>query len=316
MVDRFPDVKFRQEAVQWPLKLYAEYMQENHDESPLYLFDCLSPAMAELRKEYEAPKIFQEDLFTLFGKCRPDYAWLILGPKRSGSTFHKDPNYTSAWNTALVGRKLWIMFPPNVIPPGVGTDEEESEVTSPVGICEWVLLGFFNDCLKMELCQVAITFPGECIYVPSGWWHSVINIDDSIALTQNFVPKSKLSNAFNFLKNKRNQVSGFRLKEIRAAISNSQDDTLVHYRDAIDELQDENLQNEDCGEISCLPEMPIFELFVELLKLNGYNKETDRALEELQKLEHKSGGRSKIWENLEQGKSTGFSFGFGFDEDD
>ena len=343
LVKRFPDVVFRQEAVQWPLSLYSKYLANNKDESPLYLFDCSSVAMKTLRKEYTVPDIFQYDLFTVFENqeinCRPDHAWLIIGPKRSGSTFHKDPNYTSAWNTAICGRKLWIMLPPDVVPPGVGTDDEESEVTSPVGIAEWVLSGFFNDAVKIDKCLVGITFPGECMHVPSGWWHAVINLDDSIALTQNFVLLPKLSNTLNFFKNKKNQISGFRPNQLKMALDllletlPVEDDdvrTLKHYKQQYETLDLENdLQTEDCGEIlsTKLPPMPLFELFKQLLVLNGKGQELNTALKQLAKLEKsddKQINKSKIWQSLVESKSNetdskeaapgGFSFGFALDE--
>lgn len=47
------------------------------------------------------------DLFALLGDSRPSFRWLILGGKRSGSTFHVDPNGTSAWNACICGKKLW-----------------------------------------------------------------------------------------------------------------------------------------------------------------------------------------------------------------
>lgn len=325
LLERFAAVKFRQEAVQWPLSLYSQYLAKNCDESPLYLFDCNSEAMKRLRTEYEAPKVFQQDLFTVFGKCRPDHAWLIMGSERSGSTFHKDPNYTSAWNTALCGRKLWVMFPPGVTPPGVGTDDEESEVTSPVGIAEWVLSGFYNDAVNQDA-LIGITFPGECMHVPSGWWHSVINLDDSVALTQNFVPKVKLGYALHFLKNKTAQISGFRPSEVKEALDevcsrfeNDEDEDMQKikaYAARYNELKlHDFLQTEDCGEITGLPPMPIFELFKKLLV--GV-EDLDWGLQELDRIEKlelaKLTGKSEAWQKLLE--TLGFSFGFDVDEDD
>jgi hypothetical protein len=98
-------------------------MQNNTDESPLYLFDREFADKTELAAEYKVPDIFAADYFKVLESIRPDYRWLIIGPERSGSTFHKDPNATSAWNAVIEGEKYWVMFPPDVLPPGVFTSD-------------------------------------------------------------------------------------------------------------------------------------------------------------------------------------------------
>ena len=117
----------------------------------------------------------------------------------------------SAWNAVLRGSKYWIMFPALPFqppPPGVFVSEDQSEVTSPLSIAEW-LLGFHAQARATPGCAEGICREGEVLHVPSGWWHLVVNLSSSIAITQNFVPEAHLANVLDFLKNKPEQVSGF-----------------------------------------------------------------------------------------------------------
>ena len=204
---------FRAEAVDWPLKTYLNYMSNTRDESPLYLFDQAFVEKMGLtigeHGDYQPPECFQEDLFTVLGDQRPDHRWLIIGPERSGSTFHKDPNATSAWNAVIRGSKYWIMFPASTIPPGVYMSEDQSEVTSPLSIAEW-LLTYHAEARRVPGCLEGICNEGEVLHVPSGWWHLVVNLEPAIAITQNFVPRSHIRSVVDFLKRKAKQVSGFK----------------------------------------------------------------------------------------------------------
>lgn len=101
LLEKYADVSFRAEAVDWPLNKYIDYMDNSADESPLYLFDRgfvektnISVGKDKADAAYWAPTCFGEDLFAVLGDQRPDSRWMIMGPARSGSTFHKDPNAT------------------------------------------------------------------------------------------------------------------------------------------------------------------------------------------------------------------------------
>ncbi|KAE8321763.1 hypothetical protein BDV39DRAFT_210459 [Aspergillus sergii] len=293
LLSKYADTVFRAEAVDWPFKTYVEYMKNNSDESPLYLFDRAFVTKMDLKvgqpdqepnATYWPPPCFGEDFFSVLGNDRPDRQWLIIGPERSGSTFHKDPNATSAWNAVVRGSKYWIMFPSSSKlppPPGVYVSEDQSEVTSPLSIAEW-LLGFHAEARRTPGCIEGICQEGEILHVPSGWWHLVVNIEPAIAITQNFIPRAHLSAALDFLSNKADQISGFRK------------DVYNPYEQFVNKMR---------------------EAHPDLL---------EQALDELKK---KNEGKKRKWDEIVHGKSEqdsagdsseagGFSFGFGDDGSD
>ena len=218
LLENSSDIEFRAEAVDWPFSTYHQYMLDNNDESPLYLFDRKFAEKMQIRvgrdagAAYWKPECFGPDLFELLGNERPAHRWLIVGPERSGSTFHKDPNGTSAWNAVIQGAKYWIMFPPSVSVPGVYVSKDNSEVTSPLSIAEW-LIEFHAEARRLPECVEGVCNAGEILHVPSGWWHLVVNLQGGIALTQNFVPVSHLSEVLEFLRDRPEQVTGFK-KEV------------------------------------------------------------------------------------------------------
>ncbi|KAF2836352.1 Clavaminate synthase-like protein [Patellaria atrata CBS 101060] len=219
LLKRYHDTSFRAEAVDWLFHHYISYMRDSSDESPLYLFDSrfvekmgLTVGRDEEDASYWIPDCFGGDLFNILGDQRPNSRWLIIGPTRSGSTFHKDPNATSAWNAVIQGSKYWIMFPPSKtgeLPPGIFLSADQSEITSPLSIAEY-LLEFHALARKTPGCKEGICYRGEVLYVPSGWFHLVLNLEDGIAITQNFVPRARLGEVLTFLKDMPEQVSGFK----------------------------------------------------------------------------------------------------------
>ncbi|KAE8715284.1 F-box protein [Hibiscus syriacus] len=213
LVDLCGDAQFAVGPVKMRLEDYFSYSDQVKEERPLYLFD---PKFAEknptLGSEYEVPVYFREDLFSVLGNERPDYRWIIIGPAGSGSSFHIDPNSTSAWNAVIRGSKKWVLFPPDVVPPGVHPSPDGAEVACPVSIIEWFMnfYGATKDWKKRPI--ECICKAGEVIFVPNGWWHLVINLEESVAITQNYVSRRNLLNVLDFLKkpNASELVSGTR----------------------------------------------------------------------------------------------------------
>lgn len=172
---------------EFSMESYAKYCDSTVEEAPLYLFDrTFVDKCPQLLNDYfddlkETCPFFNDqakhgtDLFSLLGKKkRPDHRWIIMGPKRSASSFHIDPNGTHAWNAPIVGRKRWIFYPPGINPPGVYPSKCGDDVAMPISLGEW-FLSYWNDHVKQRShkdptkrpleCTVE---PGDILFVPHG----------------------------------------------------------------------------------------------------------------------------------------------------
>lgn len=124
---------------------------------------------------------------------RPDFRWLVIGPQRTGAPWHTDPARTSAWNTLVKGRKRWAIYPPDSPPPGVAMGKNGSNREHALNMTSlaWYL-HVYPTLAPHEKPIEVIQEEGEAIYVPSGWWHLILNLDTTVAVTQNFVDSHNL----------------------------------------------------------------------------------------------------------------------------
>eukprot|EP01031_Cornospumella_fuschlensis_P031830 gene31830-38488_t len=177
--------------IKMKLKYFLSYLRENKDDSPLYIFDSNfyeDSNSRSIMNDFKLPSYFPDDLFSLVGeKKRPPYRWFLIGPERSGSTVHIDPLGTSAWNTLISGRKRWVLFRPGVAKSIVkGKDViKKGEDDEAINYFVDILPRIKSTHPDLEVIEF-IQEEGETVFVPGGWWHGVMNLTDTVAVTQNF----------------------------------------------------------------------------------------------------------------------------------
>eukprot|EP00944_MAST-04C_sp_MAST-4C-sp1_P013620 g13620.t1 len=189
---------------------FFDYMRFNQDDTPLYIFDSQFAIGADenrklLGKKYKVPGVFAKDnLFSIVAnKYRPPWQWILIGGPRSGTGIHIDPLGTSAWNAVLQGKKLWLFFPPDT--PQELVSESESGTSGMLFFFDTFpkIVDYINhynnknfqtgEMRKRVKPYFVVQQAGEIVYVPCDWYHVVINLEDTVAITHNFAMKRNLS---------------------------------------------------------------------------------------------------------------------------
>ncbi|MBS1969861.1 MAG: cupin-like domain-containing protein [Bdellovibrionales bacterium] len=162
------------------MKEYVDYVKSLRTApptgEPMYAAGWhFAKSFSSLTQDIVIPEFFQNNLID---KIQPimQYDWmsLFIGHAYSQSPLHTDSFFVSTWLTCIRGSKTVRLIPGDT--PGITNG-----------------LDVFNDTIVENLIAKGVSVyeakieEGDTLFMPSGWWHHVINHDESIALSCNFV---------------------------------------------------------------------------------------------------------------------------------
>lgn len=186
---------------------FVEYCRTQSHDSPLYIFDGdWEGPLADLKKDYEAPAWATPNLMnTLPEDTRPPQSWFLVGPQRSGSGVHLDPLGTCAWNALVKGTKLWVVWPRRVSAAAV---ERYDGHSYPDDVPGRVFMRIVAD-MEAGTCsapQILSQEAGDILFVPGGCAHAVLNLSDTIAVTENQLLSADLRHAWPLIQSDRPEL--------------------------------------------------------------------------------------------------------------
>lgn len=97
-----------------------------------------------------------------------DYRFTYAGPRGTFTPLHRDIYGSYSWSSNIVGRKRWWLIPPEHTKI-VWTRTDGSDVVFD--------LRELDETLWKENVLEVVQEAGETIFVPSGWYHQVENLD-------------------------------------------------------------------------------------------------------------------------------------------
>lgn len=130
---------------------------------------------------------------------------------------HLDPLGTSAWNASIKGHKLWLLLPPEISRSIVKSKdlikkgEDDEAIIYMKDIFPRIKEKYGADLKEMWFIQN----PGDLIFVPGGWWHAVVNLDDTVAVTQNYCNSVNFSRVWTHVRSERKKMAVKFLKKLQ-----------------------------------------------------------------------------------------------------
>jgi hypothetical protein len=181
---------------EWNLTTLGDVLelQDRPEGRHLYLHDgslsyICPPAVQRIRVPKYIPfdyRMLDNDPDTVGEKELEHWPDIFISKKGTGSPLHCDADMSRFYFQLLAGRKLWRVMPPSEYWRAAPTDAEDYYPSKFEADLMDVDFDKFPD-MDGALVYEAILDPGDVIFVPESWAHQVLNLEDSIATSMNFV---------------------------------------------------------------------------------------------------------------------------------
>ena len=128
------------------------------------------------------------------GAGASDYRFVYLGPAGTSTPLHVDVLHSYSWSVNVAGRKRWRLVPPEWTECLLGPGGELAPSLEPG------LSGFPR--VREALAHVVevIQGTGEALFVPSGWHHTVENLEDTLSVNHNWINAYNCGRAWKVLR--------------------------------------------------------------------------------------------------------------------
>ncbi|KAJ1733009.1 hypothetical protein LPJ61_001772 [Coemansia biformis] len=162
--------------------------------SGLYCKDWHFALDREAPQVYSPPSPMSNDWINVFHdhgglEGRDDYRFCYMGGGSTWTPFHEDVFRSYSWSTNICGEKYWILVPPGQT--DLFTDPVRGwvhNIADPDEVC-------FPHARRVRRIEF-VQGPGETVFVPSGWWHQVRNIGDTISINHNWANEHNLCHLY------------------------------------------------------------------------------------------------------------------------
>ena len=148
-----------------------------------YIFQLKSVFQSD-EEFYIWPNEFKSDWLNEFtiNTGRSDYRFVYFGPAGSVTGLHQDVLKSHSWSANICGEKLWHFWRPGKHPIGL---EGKGYITDET------VLATADYIIEQK--------DGQTVFVPSGWFHQVKNIRETLSINHNWINRQSIQGSWEYL---------------------------------------------------------------------------------------------------------------------